>query len=541
MSKKTKNRRGYDLSDWFRDNPKKTMADLRANPELFFDPQVGPPDNPFCAEIGGTNISFRVENLTKEFLDKKEKELKRKQKKPETKPEPPKKKTENQDKIRKEKLSALWDMLDKTKETKNNPPKVKLIASNCETILTHHPDWEKKFVYNERKMFRYIEPGTPVTKDAKKRTQITDTTYTRIKYWLEREYGLAFSESRIASDLATICENNAFDPVRDYFDSLKWDMSPRLNDWLHVYARTEKTEYATSIGKAWLISAVARTYDPGCKVDTMLILKGAQGVRKSTLFETLASPEFFLDDLGDIQNKDCKQLLQGPLIIEVAELANLTRKEVETTKGFLSRRTDTFRPPYGTVPIERPRRVIFGGTTNEDEFLKDPTGERRSWPIEVGNIDVERLKKERDQLWAEAVEMYKLGFNWWLSNDMEQQAKVYQEMFSMKDSWHDDVLTYCLASRTDMTVNEKYWNMFGLDSKRTHISICEVEDALSEKIRFDKWAPNRIRKVFTALGFVRDKRKRVAGKQTTLYKIPEGFHERNNIDEDEETLELNYG
>jgi predicted P-loop ATPase len=197
------------------------------------------------------------------------------------------------------------------------------------------------------------------------------------------------------------------------------------------------------VGAKTLIAAVARAMKPGCKVDTMLILEGPQGLRKSSLIAALVPDEaWFADDLGaDIGDKDAQQGMRGKWIVEFAEMANMARSQVRKVKQFLSSRVDRYRPSYGHRTQDFPRQVIFIGTINPEGggYLADRTGGRRFWPVVCQRIDLARMQTERDQLWAEAVARYRQEEPWWLDSTTEALAKEEQAARQFDNPWADRV------------------------------------------------------------------------------------------------------
>lgn len=200
---------------------------------------------------------------------------------------------------------------------------------------------------------------------------------------------------------------NAFDPLHSYLDELKWDGKPRLDEWLSKYLGAADDELTRAIGRAVLVAGVRRVRRPGCKFDAMLVLEGPQGRGKSSALKILAGgDDNFSDALDFRQNyKEHQEMLMGKWIVEAPELDGLGQADVRRAKQFISKTHDRARAAYARTVEEVPRRCIMIGTTNDNQYLKDPTGNRRFWPVVTGEIDLEALKRDRDQLWAEAAAM----------------------------------------------------------------------------------------------------------------------------------------
>jgi hypothetical protein len=199
------------------------------------------------------------------------------------------------------------------------------------------------------------------------------------------------------------CLANQFDPVVDYLDGLEHDGKPRIDTWLTVYLGAEDNPLNRAIGRKMLIGAVRRAREPGCKFDYVVVLEGAQGSGKSTALRVLAGDANFSDaEILSADPREQQELIVGVWIFELSELAGLRKTEVEKVKMFASKTCDSARPAYGRSRVDRPRRCIFVGTTNDAEYLQDATGNRRFWPVPTGAIDLDALRRDRDQLWAEA-------------------------------------------------------------------------------------------------------------------------------------------
>jgi predicted P-loop ATPase len=168
----------------------------------------------------------------------------------------------------------------------------------------------------------------------------------------------------------------------------------------------------------------------------MLILEGPQGAKKSTALKVLAGEDWFTDELAEIGSKDAAQQMRGVWIIEIAELDAIGRAEVSRIKSFLTRTNDRYRPPYERYVIDVPRQCVFAGSVNPDTYLRDETGNRRFWPIRCGRIDLEALRRDRDQLWAEAVALHASGAIWWIEDpELKRLADAEQEERYQSDAW----------------------------------------------------------------------------------------------------------
>jgi predicted P-loop ATPase len=239
--------------------------------------------------------------------------------------------------------------------------------------------------------------------------------------------------------------------------------------------------------------------EPGCKVDTMLVLEGPQGLKKSSALRTLFGPEFFTDEVASVDSKDAAMQIQGVWCAELAEMHAMTKAEANRIKEWLSRQVDRYRPPYGRTVVNAPRRSVVVGTINpEGGYLRDPTGGRRFWPVECRGIDIDALRTDRDQLWAEAVAAYRAREQWWLEAEEADLARDEQEERYDPDAWEE-----IIARRLDEPSTLDEW------------SINDFFEMLGIPVeRRDERARRRIGQVLTRLSM---KKKRVGGRHARRF------------------------
>ena len=299
---------------------------------------------------------------------------------------------------------------------------------------------------------------------------------TELRVYLSSRWGISAHASDVTRALSYVATKwGSRDLLREYLRGVVWDGTPRLGSvgtwtgrddvvhdgdplcdgWLRSYCAAETkdrddsdvSDLVTAIGSKWMISAVARALEPGCQVDTVLVMEGAQGLGKSTAFKILGSP-WYSGTPVHIGNKDAYLQVQALWICELAELASATRAEVGQLKAFITNAEDNFRPPYGTTSIMSARRCVFGGTINPDpdgevDYLRDDSGERRWWPVRIGDIDRKRLASDRDQLWAEAVVRFDRGERWWFDRKEQLEVDKVTSNRKAKSAWGGIIRAWC--------------------------------------------------------------------------------------------------
>lgn len=319
-------------------------------------------------------------------------------------------------------------------------------TQNIVIILENDPKLKGRFMFDDFNKRVVISKNT-FWKKIKRAIDswITDSDLSHIRHYLETVYKIV-GKDRLEDALVVVSRRNKFHPVKMYLESLTWDGTERLDKMLVTWLGAEDNLYVRSVTRKTMVAAVTRVYEPGCKFDTMPILKGTQGLGKSKLLRLLGG-EWFSDTLGPLNNKDSMHQLQGVWIMEMPELSDMKRAEVETMKAFVSKEDDRFRIAFGRTVESYPRQNIFIGTTNEDEFLKDQTGNRRFWPIILdGNKatkDVFKMSaRDRDQLWAEAVYYYVMGEDLYLTGEVNQMAIEVQDRFTEKETFTNIIQKY---------------------------------------------------------------------------------------------------
>ncbi len=282
--------------------------------------------------------------------------------------------------------------------------------------------------------------------DPEEKSFWTDTLTDRAVCWVERMHDIAFSRDTMARAIELAAGRNEHHPIREYLDSLVWDKKKRLDTWLVKHARATDSPYVRAIGSMWMISCVARIYEPGCQVDYVLIVEGKQRGGKSSLFRALCrDEEWFLSTTVELGTKDAYQVIRAKWIVELAELDCLSRGDFTRTKAFITSRVDTYRKSYGREVIDVHRGCIFGGTVNDTEYLKDDSGGGRWWPFwcpatQADRLNTDALVAARDQLWAEAVHRYKKGEKWHPEDPTLIAAmQVEQEARRQADPWEETI------------------------------------------------------------------------------------------------------
>lgn len=337
---------------------------------------------------------------------------------------------------------------------------------NILIILGYDPLLKNKLAFDEFAN-RGLVLGELPWDNRKHRRQWTDVDDAGLIHYLEKTYAIT-GETKILRAITLTAHKNIINDVRDYLLSLQWDDVKRLDTLLIDYLGAQDTPYTRAAIRKSLCAAVARVMNPGCKYDYMPILVGPQGIGKST-FLSMLGRRWYSDSLQTFEGKEASEMIQGVWINEIGELNGMSKAETNAVKQFLSKREDIFREPYGRRTSNYPRRCVFFGTTNDSEFLKDRTGNRRFWPIDTGVIDpiknvFTELEGEVDQIWAEAFCYWQLGEKLYLTGIEEEQSKQAQEEHKESNAKEGLIIEF---------VNRKVpadWHKRNLDQRRMYWS-----------------------------------------------------------------------
>ena len=345
-------------------------------------------------------------------------------------------------------------------------------ANNLNVIIQYDQFLKDVFKLNTFDTKRYVTRSLPWRR-VDTIEPLRDVDYSGVRNYIECVYGIVSSQ-KVDDALALEFEKKRFHPIVDFLKSLEWDGVQRIDTLLIDYFGADDNPYTRASIRKMLCAAVARVFQPGVKFDTALILVGPQETYKSTFIKKLGK-DWFSDTFTTVQGKESFEQLQGAWIIEMAELSGLKKAEVETIKHFISKREDQFRPAYGRTVETYKRQCVFFGTTNKDDFLRDPTGNRRFLPVDVRpeyvtkSVTEDLTEYEIDQIWAEAYVLYKAGEPLYMTGEEDIIAKIEQHKHSEADERKGIIEEY---------LNKKYpetWNTMDLYDRRRWL-----EDPLSQ-------------------------------------------------------------
>lgn len=325
---------------------------------------------------------------------------------------------------------------------------------NIRIVLLNHPEFKGKVHYNQFSEKLETQGMRWRGADGGRRVPMSDDDLAAIRLWLEKRYDVN-SISKVDDALATLKFYTGYHPVRDYLNSLKWDGVDRLAGLLTECFGAEDTELTRWLSRAWVVGAVARIFTPGCKFDICLTLYGPEGCQKSTML-ALMGGEWYSDSPVSIGTKDGMSALREKWIMEMGEMTSLKRADLDAVKNFITSQTDTYRPAYGRFDVKVPRQCVFVATTNEKLCLRG-YGDNRRFPVvrcepeRRRSMPGEYIGRWRDQLWAEAVVLYRNGFKLYMSDEMDRRMRENnrQYSFDMNNDLFADIDQYLELSLPD--------------------------------------------------------------------------------------------
>lgn len=329
-----------------------------------------------------------------------------------------------------------------------------------------------KLYFNElrNQSMVYVEDDSPFKdrypKD--KLYQFDDSLATDSWIHIKRTFGFLPNKDFYYDVSNNLARANRYHPIKKYLSGLKWDGVPRLNRWLVECAGAADTEYVQAVSSIVLIAAVRRIKEPGCKFDEMLILESEQGLQKSTALSLLCvDREWFSDDLPlDVEAKELIERTAGKWIIEASELQGMSTAKMESIKALLSRSVDgPVRQAYGRISVEKERQFIFIGTTNGHAYLSDFTGNRRFWPVRIVKFDLDWIRANRDQLWAEASSRESAGESIRLPEHLYEYAGMQQERRRTEDPW-EEKLASAFRDEFQRLAPSEIWEALGIPTER---------------------------------------------------------------------------
>lgn len=355
-------------------------------------------------------------------------------------------------------------------------------TNNIFIILNHDPNIAGKIAFDEFSNRGLALGAFPWNKDDGKRDW-NDTDDAGLRQYLETVYGIT-GKDKISDAITNTAMLHKFNDVKTYLSSLRWDGIRRIDTVLIDYFGAEDNPYTRAISRKFFTAGAARVFKPGIKFDYMIILIGPQGCGKSTFLFKIGG-RWYSDSITTFEGKEAAEQIQGCWIVEVPELTGMTRSEVTAVKQFLSKQDDIYREPYGRRTIKFPRRCIFCGTTNDSEFLRDRTGNRRFWPVELNpetarySVFEDLTNDVVDQLWAEGLETWRQGEDLYLTGKAASMALEYQEAHlesNPKEGWIRDYLD------TEIPVN---WHALSLMQRRAFLAgdfKSDVETRLRDRV-----------------------------------------------------------
>lgn len=401
-------------------------------------------------------------------------------------------------------LRALWTDLGLIL---NSTGSVVLNIDNVVRALESHKNLKDMVWYDEFhcRFFTKNSKNEPIPWADKNSLELT--------LYFQRHLGFQkLTRNIIEEAISIVGHRNLKNEPKDYMKSLVWDQIPRVDNFFTQAAGSLDNEYTRAISHNFWVSLIARVFSPGCQVDEMIILEGAQGTYKSTLLKIIGDP-WYAQASARPGEKDFYQGLHGKILLEIAEMASFKKSEIEIIKKDITCRVDDIRVVYARYGQKYPRTCIFAGTTNDNHYLTDPTGGRRFMPIEISKIDLEYVKKFRDQFFAEAVHLYQAGDSW--HEFPAEAAKAQQESRRQHDEW-ESIIASNIQGKPEATLKEIALQALGIDA-----------------VHLDMHVQKRIGRILTALNWYQKPARRNGILSKVWFPKPNGNGSGNGHHEEE--------
>lgn len=377
-------------------------------------------------------------------------------------------------------VTAMWEQLGLAMAGGGKP------AANTDNVVRILAGWDafKNMIWFDEFYGCYF-----TTMNGKRPAEWRDIDDIKMTVMLQREFGfLRINQETVSAGIRLRGHQCVRNEPKDWLASLRWDGKPRIDTFFSKYLGAIPTGYTAAVARNFWIGMVARIYRPGCQLDNMVILEGKQGIYKSKALEAIGG-KWYMEASEEITSKDFFVAMAGKLVIEIADLDSFSRADTNRIKKVVTCRVDRYRQPYGRASQDHPRQSLFVGTTNEQHYLRDNTGARRFWPIQCGQIDLELIKKDRDQVFAEAVVRYIAGEDWY---KVPADATINeQEERRQYDEWENIVALFIRESCQYETTMVDVATAVGVD--KGHLDI-NVQRRLGAILRRMGWVSKVVRK-----------------------------------------------
>jgi hypothetical protein len=364
--------------------------------------------------------------------------------------------------------------------------------ANVKKVLAAHPEIISRVWYDE---FHHRVYSTFFTEEP---AEWTDRDDTNLCAWMQSALRIPkISIDVIKRSVEAIAHANPRHELREWLTSLQWDGTPRLETLLADAYGAEQNAYTAAVGRCWMVSLIARAFLPGCQVDTIVVFEGAQGIRKSSSLSVLGG-KWYASLPDPFGSKDFLQSIDGVWLAEIPDMSSFRGRDIQHVKAIITTRVDRYRRSYGYRAESYPRQCVFVATANGSDWNQDPTGARRFWPVACTSVNIDYLTRQRQQILAEALELYRSGASWWDVPD--ELAMAEQELRQEMDSWGETLENWCsFVGKDSLTLNDIFEGPILIPIERR-----------------DMRAQKRVGTLLRRLGYGRTRR-RVDGKLTYVF------------------------